>query len=342
MDFSSQHSPFLSRDSASSEAWAKHRRRLRWWLLLALILSVAIHWLFFRYSQTARLERFVIPEQPFRLVPRAITMKQARIDPRAFEEPEKQPEEKKKLVSQSSPTPALVEEKPEKPVASLPDNIKISPVAPEFSDPLVNEKPGSVKTAASSLPTMRSTAEVEKSLNAARAALEEQTAPIVTNNPIKLPTGDRTGDGPGGTGQNEGPVFSDLDALLSQAGPLTGNVAPVAMPGGALFDYDSAELREDAVATLRKLGELIRRNPRATFSIEGHTDSIGDATYNRRLSELRAQAVKDWLVREMGIDPSRITTRGFGSTRLIAPATGTKEEQAINRRVEIVIKTPKD
>lgn len=340
MDFSSQHSPFLSPDDGPPEAWAKNRRRLRWWLVLALLLSLGIHWFFFRYSKTTQLERFVLSDEPHRLVPRPITMKRAKIDPRVFDEPEKQqtPEEKTKLVSpQTSRTPQFQDEKP---VVSKPDNIKISPAAPEFSDPLPLEKPGSVKTAASTLPAMRSTSDVEKNLNAARAALEQQTAPVVNNNPIKLPSGE-SGQAAAGTADGT-PMFSDLDALLSQAGPLSGSVAPVAMPGGALFDYDSAELREDAMATLQKLGELIRRNPRATFSIEGHTDSTGEANYNQRLSELRAEAVKNWLVREMGIDPARITTRGFGSTRLVAPATGTKEEQAINRRVEIVIKTPKD
>ncbi len=49
-------------------------------------------------------------------------------------------------------------------------------------------------------------------------------------------------------------------------------------------------------------------------------------------------AVKEWLVRSMGISPARVETQGFGSTRLLVPGTGTVDEQQPNRRVEIVIK----
>jgi len=137
------------------------------------------------------------------------------------------------------------------------------------------------------------------------------------------------------------PGFSDLDQLLSQAGPLSGDVKPVNMPGGALFEFDKADLLPQAIDQLHKLGELIKRNPRATFSIEGHTDSIGSPEYNQKLSETRAEAVKAWLIANMHIDPSAIQARGFGSEHLIVPS-GDRAQQAINRRVEIVIRTPKD
>jgi OOP family OmpA-OmpF porin len=88
---------------------------------------------------------------------------------------------------------------------------------------------------------------------------------------------------------------------------------------------------------LRKLGTLIQRNPRTTFLIEGHTDSFGSPEYNLGLSERRALAVKSWLVEEMGIEPSRIRTKGLGSTRLVAPASESIEGQRLNRRVEIVL-----
>jgi outer membrane protein OmpA-like peptidoglycan-associated protein len=57
------------------------------------------------------------------------------------------------------------------------------------------------------------------------------------------------------------------------------------------------------------------------------------------LSERRADTVKDWLVQNMGIEPDRIQTQGFGKTRLIVPADRSVEEQQLNRRVEIVIRT---
>ena len=111
------------------------------------------------------------------------------------------------------------------------------------------------------------------------------------------------------------------------------------MPGGTLFEYDSYNLRPESLTELQKVGDLIQRNPKATFSIEGHTDSFGSPGYNIELSEKRAESVKIWLVEMMQIAPDRIQTRGFGNTKPIVSSEKSKEEQAPNRRVEIVVKT---
>ena len=130
---------------------------------------------------------------------------------------------------------------------------------------------------------------------------------------------------------------SDLDDLLAQTGGLTAAAGPIFMPSDVLFGYDESFLRPEAITSLEKLGELIRRNPEARFRIEGHTDSFGDGNYNAQLSLARADSVKRWLAETMSIDPARIDTRGLGSTRPLAPVGGTVEEQQLNRRVEIVI-----
>ena len=109
------------------------------------------------------------------------------------------------------------------------------------------------------------------------------------------------------------------------------------MPSDVLFGYDESFLRPEALTSLGKLGELIRRSPQARFRIEGHTDSFGGADYNARLSLARAESVKSWLAQNMAIDPARIDTRGLGSTKPIVPVDGTIEQQQLNRRVEIVI-----
>jgi len=90
---------------------------------------------------------------------------------------------------------------------------------------------------------------------------------------------------------------------------------------------------------MQKLGELIQRNPRAVFRIEGHTDAIGSREYNLVLSQRRADAMKEWLVASLRLDPARIETVGFGPDKLKVPADRSIEEQQPNRRVEIVIKT---
>ncbi|MDQ3623778.1 MAG: OmpA family protein, partial [Verrucomicrobiota bacterium] len=142
-----------------------------------------------------------------------------------------------------------------------------------------------------------------------------------------------------GLGDSEGiPGMRSLDEALATTGPLPAG-GKVGMPGGALFEYDKADLRPEAIDDLQKLGEIIRRNPRASFNIEGHTDSFGAHEYNLELSKRRADAVKSWLVQNFGVRPERIQTIGFGSTKLLVPAARSIEEQAPNRRVEIVVKT---
>jgi outer membrane protein OmpA-like peptidoglycan-associated protein len=134
------------------------------------------------------------------------------------------------------------------------------------------------------------------------------------------------------------PGMNSVDDLLARTGTFK-NGERAAMSGGALFSYDSATLVPQAIESLRKLGTLIQQNPNVSFSIEGHTDSFGTPEYNLALSLRRANAVRDWLVANMNIAPSRIQTKGFGDTKLIVTADKTQDEQAPNRRVEIVLKT---
>ena len=142
--------------------------------------------------------------------------------------------------------------------------------------------------------------------------------------------------------------FADLDQLLSQKGPL-GSGTKLRMPDDQLFGYDSAELASSAMEQLQKLGTLIKRNAKATFTVEGYTDSLGSADYNLELSQRRADAVKRYLVEAMGIDPAQVQTHGFGAAKFLVPprpvAANTAEEQVEierqrpNRRVVIVVHT---
>ncbi|NOQ65066.1 MAG: OmpA family protein [Methyloprofundus sp.] len=80
---------------------------------------------------------------------------------------------------------------------------------------------------------------------------------------------------------------------------------------------------------------VLNRNPRLTVELNGHTDSTGPAAYNLGLSERRAIAVKNHLVKK-GIDANRLTTKGFGETQPIA-SNDTREGRAENRRVGFTI-----
>jgi outer membrane protein OmpA-like peptidoglycan-associated protein len=151
-----------------------------------------------------------------------------------------------------------------------------------------------------------------------------------------------------GPNRSRSPGFSDLDSLLSQKGPL-GSGTKLRMPDDQLFNYDSADLQASAINQLQKLGTLIKRNPKATFTVEGYTDSLGSPDYNLELSQRRADSVKQYLVEVMGINPAQINPHGYGATRFLVPprsvASNTPEEQIEierqrpNRRVVIVVHT---
>ena len=111
------------------------------------------------------------------------------------------------------------------------------------------------------------------------------------------------------------------------------------MPEDQLFVFASAELQPSAIAQLQKLGTLIQRNPKATFTVEGYTDSIGSLEYNLDLSQRRADSVKQYLVEAMGISPAQIQTRGYGAAKFRTSPNGSIDEQSSNRRVEIVVHT---
>ncbi len=132
------------------------------------------------------------------------------------------------------------------------------------------------------------------------------------------------------------PGFSDLESLLSQKGPL-GSGTKFKMPNNQLFEYDSADLQGNAVEQLQKVATLIKRNPSATFTLEGYTDSFGSEEYNLELSRRRAEAVKAYLVQSLGINPAQIATRGYGKANLLTSPDASIEEQEVNRRVVVVV-----
>lgn len=130
--------------------------------------------------------------------------------------------------------------------------------------------------------------------------------------------------------------YASLDGLLRmESQELTRSRA--ALPSDLLFDYDSADLKETARFGLMKLAMLIDRNPEMFCVLEGHTDLFGGEAYNQGLSERRARAVKEWLVEAMKLEGEQIVVRGFGLTRPKV-REGSIEEQAINRRVDILMR----
>jgi OOP family OmpA-OmpF porin len=102
------------------------------------------------------------------------------------------------------------------------------------------------------------------------------------------------------------------------------------------FDSNKADIRPAAVGELKKAIDFVKKYPGHSISIEGHTDSMGSDKYNQALSEQRAAAVKEYLVKNGGADASQIKTVGYGETKPVAVNT-TKEGRLKNRRVEVLI-----
>lgn len=101
------------------------------------------------------------------------------------------------------------------------------------------------------------------------------------------------------------------------------------------FDFDKATLRPESKTELENLIKLLNDNPNIKIEISGHTDNIGSAAYNQKLSESRAKAVVDYLI-EHGIDRSRLSYMGYGFEKPIA-TNDTEEGRQLNRRVEFKI-----
>ena len=109
--------------------------------------------------------------------------------------------------------------------------------------------------------------------------------------------------------------------------------APIVLSSDVTFEFDSAKLRDTAAAELAGVVTLFHAHEHLKADIRGYTDSVGTAAYNRRLSEHRANSVKDFLVRR-GVRKEDLSTTGFGAENPVAK-NDTLQGRARNRRVEI-------
>jgi outer membrane protein OmpA-like peptidoglycan-associated protein len=104
---------------------------------------------------------------------------------------------------------------------------------------------------------------------------------------------------------------------------------------GIFFDTGSDRIRPESTPTLKEIGAMLGEHPDLKLQIEGHTDNVGAAASNQTLSERRASAVRQFLIDSYGVDGSRLTAKGFGATKPVAP-NDTPEGRQNNRRVELV------
>ena len=101
------------------------------------------------------------------------------------------------------------------------------------------------------------------------------------------------------------------------------------------FEYNSSALTEDSQAGIEMLTNFLKRNPDLKVELAGHTDDVGSASYNQKLSADRAEVVRKALI-DQGIDAIRLTAKGYGATKPLVP-NDSEEHRAMNRRTEMII-----
>ena len=346
-------------DFDNDAIWSGTKQRN--WLLLGLLASLLLHAAlciyFYRTEFTPLAAAVKPPEQ-------TATFKVKNIDLQPLDKPSMDQMQQAAKPEPDKTEVQLPDEK--KSFDQLLDDVHATTAVPDDTRDVLPDQPKVDQTNATSIMN-----EIEKSsaqvLSQSPNATREQTmlndsavsgrpqpaltgTEIATSTTIKRPNVfNKLPDDSAGPNRSRSPGFSDLDSLLSQKGPL-GSGTAIRMPNDQLFSYDSAQLEGGALDQLQKLGMLIKRNPKATFRVEGYTDSLGGPDYNVDLSQRRADAVKQYLVQTLGINPGQVQARGFGATKFLvaprpAPPTGSPEEQAEiarqrpNRRVVIVVDT---
>ena len=145
------------------------------------------------------------------------------------------------------------------------------------------------------------------------------------------------------TGKSEG-YFAQSISITAAEGKRVEVVIDLMQKGftiefpGVFFDFGSAKIKPEAYPVLDSIGRIIRKtfalNKNLKIEVGGYTDNVGPLEANLRLSEDRAKAVADFLVKNYGIDPEKILVKGYGPAHPKAPNT-TEEGRAANRRVEI-------
>jgi outer membrane protein OmpA-like peptidoglycan-associated protein len=129
-----------------------------------------------------------------------------------------------------------------------------------------------------------------------------------------------------------------LNEALSQIGETQRTALGVVMNLGSdylKFEFDKAELRPEDRELLSKVAGILLTSKDYTVSVNGHTDDVGSADYNQKLSERRAQAVRDYLVKA-GLPPEILSVTGHGKALPLVKDTSDKA-RAKNRRVELGI-----
>ena len=102
-----------------------------------------------------------------------------------------------------------------------------------------------------------------------------------------------------------------------------------------------ADIKSKYNDELKKVGDFLNEYPTATGVIEGHSDNVGKAAYNLKLSQKRADSVRKYIIDKFGIAPERLSAKGYGMSKPVAAnttAAGRQKNRRINATFDCVIK----
>ena len=229
-----------------------------------------------------------------------------------------------------SPVPTAVASTPAPtPVAKTP--------APAVTPPATSGQPAAVATAtAGSVASATPAARNRRGAAAGRPANGAAPATTGTTMGRRTPAPQPTAASAGQPAAGNAVPAKTLDAKVSFTPPLL--IAPKGMPTqlkSIRFAQSKPELLPESQPALDQVVDFMASHPVAEIDLAGHTDNQGDFEENLRLSKLRVEAVKEYLVSK-GIDGKRVTTHGYGPTRPIA-SNNHEETRQLNRRVELTV-----
>ncbi|MEO0223893.1 MAG: carboxypeptidase regulatory-like domain-containing protein [candidate division WOR-3 bacterium] len=146
---------------------------------------------------------------------------------------------------------------------------------------------------------------------------------------------------------NDQSYYSQIKQIQVKVGETTTIIAELVKKEAKIvirniyFDLNKATIRPESYPVLDELCQLLRETPNAVVEVEGHTDTRGSDEYNLKLSQARADAVKDYFIKKNCISPDRISAVGYGETRPVVFPEKSEADYQLNRRVEIKFKGEK-
>lgn len=360
--------PEYSWQAVKSSGPGYHRepvnRNYGWWVMLASLLATAFHVVLYLAFENIEVRQWAaMYDQVIQLGQERekITIDEATLS--RLKEEEKPLPEVKEMPPQEVPVEDLPLELPKEtetirltPAVSEPQNVFAAAPAPDFSQ---EAKVGAMEESMSfDLAEMASGEVLKNDLLKASEKISAQQPKLYIKGselPVGLESDDLVKQMTNTIGGAEAAKiqgrFDSMDELLGSGNAMPKS-AEILIPTDLLFEFGSADIREEAKLSLMKLGMLVMANPRSTFLFKGYTDSIKfrlgrdlrlGPKDNLELSLARATAVRDWLANSLDLRGFDLRVQGFGDANpLVQPRLGdpvevAKVREALNRRVEVEI-----